>query len=337
MNEAYAYLEQSRRRFLRIVALVFLIVVGLLTLVGAVLLVVAPNSGVTTFTVLTLLPALGAAATLVLLRQRPLWQALLPISIGLILADLAVPFVLPETAASAASSLAVPVLLLSLSGHRRITLGMAVVCTVAAVAIILAPSSRDSQATLGAALPFFTAQIAVSLILMVWLLADRFIASQDAALQIAQQRAVEAEAARAEVEAARAELERLQRAEQQRLLDLVQTLELPIIPVGQHVLAVPLVGDLDSRRAVSIQQRLLEEVAEQQAQVVVLDVTAISLLDTAVAQSLIQTAQAVRLLGARTLLSGIRPEVAQTLVGLDIDLGALQSVANLGEALELAR
>ena len=69
----------------------------------------------------------------------------------------------------------------------------------------------------------------------------------------------------------------------------------------------------------------------------VLDVTAISLLDSAVAQSLIQAAHAVRLLGARTLLSGIRPEVAQTLVGLDIDLGALQSVANLGEALELAR
>jgi anti-anti-sigma factor len=114
-------------------------------------------------------------------------------------------------------------------------------------------------------------------------------------------------------------------------------LELPIIPVGQHILAVPLVGDLDSRRAASIQQRLLEEVAEQRAQVVVLDVTGISLLDTAVAQSLIETAQAVRLLGARALLSGIRPEVAQTLIGLDIDLGTLQSVANLGEALELVQ
>jgi rsbT co-antagonist protein RsbR len=337
MHEAYTLLEQSRRRFLRIVALVFLIIVGLLTLIGVILLLGAPNSGGVTFTALTLPPALGAAITLVLLRDRPLWQATLPISAGLILADLAVPFLLPETATSAAASLVVPVLLLSLSGHRRITLGLAVVCTVAAIAIIVVSSSKDTGATLGAALPFFTAQIAGSLVVMVWLLADRFIASQDAALQLAQQRASEAEAARAEAEVARAEVEQLQQAEQQRLLDLVQTLELPIMPVGQHTLAVPLVGNLDSRRAASIQQRLLEEVTEQRAQVVVLDVTGISLLDTAVAQSLIQTAQAVRLLGARTLLSGIRPEVAQTLVGLDIDLGTLQSVANLGEALELAR
>src|SRR5262245_26462892 len=102
MNEAYTYLEQSRRRFLRSVALVFLVVVGLLALVGAVLLLVTPSSGVGIFIVLTLPPALGAAATLVLLRQRPLWQAALPICVGLILADLAVPFLLPETATSAA-------------------------------------------------------------------------------------------------------------------------------------------------------------------------------------------------------------------------------------------
>jgi rsbT co-antagonist protein RsbR len=68
-----------------------------------------------------------------------------------------------------------------------------------------------------------------------------------------------------------------------------------------------------------------------------LDVTGISVLNTGVAQSLIDMAQAVRLLGARTLLSGIRPEVARTLAGLDIDLGTRQSVANLGEALEQAQ
>ena len=104
MNEAYTYLEQSRRRFLRIVALVFLIIVGLLALVGTILLLIAPNSGVATFTALTLPPGLGAAVTLALLRDRPLWQAVLPICIGLIIADLAVPFLLPETATSAASN-----------------------------------------------------------------------------------------------------------------------------------------------------------------------------------------------------------------------------------------
>ena len=63
----------------------------------------------------------------------------------------------------------------------------------------------------------------------------------------------------------------------------------------------------------------------------------VGLLDTGVAQSLIETAQAVRLLGARTLLSGICPQVARTLAGLVIDLGTMQSVANLGEALALAQ
>jgi anti-anti-sigma factor len=163
------------------------------------------------------------------------------------------------------------------------------------------------------------------------------IVSQDAALAIAEQRASEADAARAETDAARAEIERLQDAEQQRLIELVHALELPVMSIGNGTLAVPLVGDLDSRRAANIQGRLLAEVAQQRARVVVLDVTGISVLDTAVAQQLMRTAQAVRLLGARTLLSGIRPDVARTLVELDVDFGNLLSVANIGEALELAQ
>ncbi len=233
--------------------------------------------------------------------------------------------------------MSIPVLVFSLAGHRRLTLGMAIFGALAAIAIILAPPPADTTITLGAALPLLVALIVGSLVIVVWALADRFIATQDAALAIASQRAIEAEAARAEAEAARAEVERLQRAEQQRLLSLVQSLELPVISVGHNILAVPLVGDLDSRRAQSIQKRLLDEVARQRVQVVVLDVTGITLLDTAVAQSLIETARAVQLLGARTFMSGMRAEVAHTLVGLNVDLGDIQSVANLGEALEIAR
>ena len=337
MDEATAFLEQSRRQFLRSVALIFLLSVGLLTVAGAIGMAVAPTAGVTVFTVLTLIPALGAALTLALLRQRPLWQAALPMVAGLILADLMVPFLLPEAATVAASSLSVPVLVFSLTGHRRLTLGLAMFGALAAVGIILAPLPAGAPITLGAALPILVALIVGSLVIVVWALSDRLIASQNTALAIAGQRAAEAEAARIEAEAARAEVERLQQSEQQRLLSLVQSLELPVISVGQNILTVPLVGDLDSRRAANIQKRLLEEVARQRAEVVVLDVTGITLLDTAVAQSLIETARAVQLLGARTFMSGMRAEVAHTLVGLNVDLSDIQSVANLGEALELAR
>ncbi len=96
MDEASAFLEQSRRQFLRGVALIFLLFVGLLTFAGAIGMVVAPTGGVTVFTVLTLIPALGAGLTLALIRQRPLWQAALPMVAGLILADLMVPFCCPR-------------------------------------------------------------------------------------------------------------------------------------------------------------------------------------------------------------------------------------------------
>jgi anti-anti-sigma regulatory factor len=122
-------------------------------------------------------------------------------------------------------------------------------------------------------------------------------------------------------------------AAQQRLNELVATLSLPIIPIDDDVLVVPLVGSIDSARAEQLLASVLGQVQAQRARAIMLDVTGVAVVDTYIAQALLRTANATRLLGARTILVGIRPEVAQTLVGLGVDLGTLRTAATLREGL----
>lgn len=100
----------------------------------------------------------------------------------------------------------------------------------------------------------------------------------------------------------------------------IQELSTPLIPISDDVLIMPLIGSIDSSRAQQVLERLLTGVAESRAHTVILDITGVAVVDTQVANALIRAAQAVRLLGARIVLTGIRPEIAQTLVGLGIDL-----------------
>jgi PAS domain S-box-containing protein len=97
-------------------------------------------------------------------------------------------------------------------------------------------------------------------------------------------------------------------------------LSTPLIPISDNVVVMPLIGAIDSQRAHQVLATLLHGIAGSQARVAILDITGVPLVDTQVAKSLIIAAQAVRLLGARIVLTGIRPEVAQTLVGLGVDL-----------------
>src|SRR4030095_15235352 len=90
--------------------------------------------------------------------------------------------------------------------------------------------------------------------------------------------------------------------------------------ISDDVLVMPLIGIVDAARAQQILARLLTGIAENHAHTVILDITGVPVVDTQVANVLIDAAQAVQLLGARTVLTGIRPEVAQTLVSLGIDL-----------------
>ena len=100
------------------------------------------------------------------------------------------------------------------------------------------------------------------------------------------------------------------------------------------VLLVPLIGTIDDQRASQIIESILEGVSREQVQRVLLDITAVPLIDTQVAAALIRTAQAVALLGARITLVGVRPEIAQSIVGLGIDLGKIDTRATLAAALQ---
>jgi anti-anti-sigma regulatory factor len=115
----------------------------------------------------------------------------------------------------------------------------------------------------------------------------------------------------------------------------IRELGCPIIPLLPGVLLVPLIGALDSERAQQIIGTVLEAIAAQQAQTILLDVTGVPIVDTQVANSLIQTARAAMLLGARVILVGIRPEIAQSIVGLGIDLKHLMIQSTLANAIRM--
>jgi rsbT co-antagonist protein RsbR len=100
----------------------------------------------------------------------------------------------------------------------------------------------------------------------------------------------------------------------------LEELSTPLIPISDTVMVMPLIGSMDSRRAQQVLDTLLRGVAAARAEIVIIDITGVSIVDTQVANALIRAAQAVKLLGAQVMLTGIRPEVAQTLVGLGAEL-----------------
>lgn len=111
---------------------------------------------------------------------------------------------------------------------------------------------------------------------------------------------------------------------QQHIIETQQAalreLSAPLLPIADGVIAMPLVGSIDSRRAQDIMETLLEGIATYQADIAIVDITGVRIVDTQVAQAIIRTAQAVRLLGAQIVLTGIQPPIAQTLVHLGADL-----------------
>ncbi len=110
-------------------------------------------------------------------------------------------------------------------------------------------------------------------------------------------------------------------------------LSTPLIPISDHTLLLPLVGALDSQRAQQVMETLLQGIAAHSAESVILDITGVPLVDTHVAAMLLRAAQAVRLLGARVMLTGIRPEVAQAIVGLGVDLSSIETRASLQDGI----
>lgn len=120
--------------------------------------------------------------------------------------------------------------------------------------------------------------------------------------------------------------------QQQELLDL----STPVIKLWEGIVAVPLIGTLDSERTQVVMESLLEAIVEHEAVVAIIDITGVPTVDTLVAQHLLKTVAAARLMGAECIISGIRPQIAQTIVHLGVELGDVVTKSNLADALRVA-
>jgi rsbT co-antagonist protein RsbR len=129
-------------------------------------------------------------------------------------------------------------------------------------------------------------------------------------------------------------LERQRMVEKQR--DEILELSTPVIQVWERILALPIIGTLDSQRAARLTENLLQKIASDEAEFVILDISGVPMIDTQVAQHLLKTVQGARLMGAESIVSGVRPETAQSMVHLGIEIGSLRSRATLRDALQLA-
>ncbi|MEM8534284.1 MAG: STAS domain-containing protein [Chloroflexota bacterium] len=118
------------------------------------------------------------------------------------------------------------------------------------------------------------------------------------------------------------------------LFNTIQELSAPVIPVLPGVLIAPLIGTIDDKRATTFQENVLQTVEQTSAKHVLIDITGVPVVDTHVAELLIQTAEALRLIGAHVQLIGVRPEVAQTIIALGLDLSVLTPAADLQAAVQ---
>lgn len=116
----------------------------------------------------------------------------------------------------------------------------------------------------------------------------------------------------------------------------LQELSTPLIPVFEKISVLPLVGTIDTERAKFIMENLLSGVVKHRADVVLIDITGVPVVDTMVAHHIIQAADAVRLVGSKCMLVGIRPEIAQTIVNLGIDLNQIITTSTLRKGIEKA-
>lgn len=117
---------------------------------------------------------------------------------------------------------------------------------------------------------------------------------------------------------------------------VIRRLSTPVISVWDEVLVMPLVGVVDSTRAQQMMEQLLERIAAEEARFVIVDITGVPTVDTAVAEHLLKTTKAARLVGARALLVGISPQVAQTLVRLGVSLSEVATFPDLRSGLDHA-
>jgi rsbT co-antagonist protein RsbR len=118
--------------------------------------------------------------------------------------------------------------------------------------------------------------------------------------------------------------------------DAIRELSTPVLQIRERLLILPIIGVLDSQRARQLTQQLLGAIRDNRAAVVVIDITGVATIDRTVANHLVQAVEASRLMGASTIVTGLSPEVTQTLVDLDVDLSMMHTVGDLQGGLEEA-
>ena len=120
--------------------------------------------------------------------------------------------------------------------------------------------------------------------------------------------------------------------QQQDMLEL----STPVVKLWHGILALPLIGTLDSERTQVVMESLLQQIVDTGADIAIIDITGVPLVDTLVAQHLLKTVAAARLMGADCIISGIRPQIAQTIVHLGVELGDVITKATLADAFAVA-
>ena len=122
----------------------------------------------------------------------------------------------------------------------------------------------------------------------------------------------------------------------QRQQEEMLELSTPVVKLWDGVLALPMIGTLDSQRTQVVMESLLQRIVETESEIAIIDITGVPTVDTLVAQHLLKTVTAIRLMGADAIISGVRPQIAQTIVHLGLDLQGIVTKANLADALALA-
>ncbi|RMD73645.1 MAG: anti-anti-sigma factor, partial [Chloroflexi bacterium] len=236
MNTSRAFLDRFYQRIVRNIALGTLIIAAVALLLTLIVYVLTTNPVVGLAVVMTLVVGFGCLATLWLLAHKyPLWQAILPFSFAIIGNEIVIAVWMPELRLAVAPFLAVVILLAGLHRQRLFTIGVMITCLLLIVAIVILGPTTEQQSIPLELLRFLQASSLAALMIAIWAFLDQIIVAQIQALDLADQRAAEAEAARQVAETARAEI--AQRAEeQQRLLELVAALELPVLKIDDQVL-----------------------------------------------------------------------------------------------------
>lgn len=311
-----------------------------------------------------LLVWLSPLVALVLLRRGRFSSAVYMAVWGGLLGHSAATYALGVADPSVLVVFQLPIVLAGLLGGRRLLLAVSVysVLYVLIVAFLqvqtpplagifspqamaLAMGSTPPPLNLGQPLAFF-----IAVTLLNGMLLDRFSGALRSALSESLERETELQAIRdslettvsertAELAAALQEAQN-RSAEQARLLEeieeqrgLIRDLSVPVIPISAKTLVLPLVGSLDTARLQQLQEQSLQAIERTSARTLVLDVTGVPIVDSQVGQGLLNVVQACRLLGAETILVGIRPEVAQAMVSVGMDMQAVRTFADLQSAL----